>query len=131
VLRYSKKGIQWGAGVRPVPDRLEWFKLLLNEPEYSNNDELLRRLELNGLNGYSESSPTHLAQLRTTIKAIPADKKPADLAADYLRELYEYAKLKLGQSYPTLKEDLGRAGGVTIKCCLTVPAVSNHIHMQK
>ncbi|KAF8435602.1 hypothetical protein BGX38DRAFT_122554 [Terfezia claveryi] len=123
VLRYSKKGIQWGAGVRAAPDRLEWFKLLLNEPEYSSYDELLCRLEKNGLNGYAGSSSTHLAELRTTIKAIPADKTPADLAADYLRELYKYAKLKLGQSYPTLKEDLGRAGGVTIKCCLTVPAI--------
>ena len=131
MLRYSKKGIQWGAGARPAPNRLEWFKLLLNEPEYSSNDELLHRLERDGLSGYSETSSTHLAQPRTTIKAIPADKKPADLAADYLRELYEYTKLKLGQSYPTLKEDLGRAGGVTIKCCLTVPAVSNYMHMQK
>jgi len=129
VLRYSKKGIQWGHAVRAVPGRLEWFKLLLNEPEYSSNDELLRRLEKDGLNGYSGSATTNLAHLRETIMAIPPDKTPADVAADYLRELFEYAKQKLGQSYPTLQEDLGRAGGVAIKCCLTVPAVSNYMHI--
>jgi len=132
VLRYSKKGIQWGYSVRAVRGRLEWFKLLLNEAAYSSNDELLHRLESNGLNGYPGSAFIHLAQLRTTINAIPVDKTPADLAADYLKELYAYAKVKLADSYPSLKEDLGREGpgGVPIKCCLTVPAVSNHMHMQ-
>lgn len=125
ILRYAKKGIQWGHAVRAATDRLEWFKLLLNEAEYSSNEELLRRLEKNGLTGYPESASTNLAQLRTTIKAIPEGKKPADLAADYLKELYGYAKLKLGESYPSLKENLGREGpgGVAIKCCLTVPAI--------
>jgi len=122
-LRYSeKKGIQWGH-VRPSPERLEWFKLLLNEPNYRTPDELLQRLKTKGLHGYPESASTHLAALETTIKTIPPGKKPVDLAADYLRELYKWAKLKLEESYPSLQEDLGREGGVVVKCCLTVPAI--------
>jgi len=90
---------------------------------------LLHRLETKGLKGYPESVSTNLGNLRETIEAIPEGKKPADLATDYLRLLFNYIQQSLGDSFPTLKEELamGNKGGVEIKCCLTVPAVRNHI----
>ncbi|KAF8439648.1 hypothetical protein BGX38DRAFT_1273225 [Terfezia claveryi] len=124
VLRYSSKGIKWGnVPATPASKRLEWFKLLLNEGDYSTPAELLQRLKRKGLKGYPESKSTNLAQLQTTIKAIPAGKKPADLAADYLRLLYEFIQFRIGESFPVLKEQLGDEGAVEIKCCLTVPAI--------
>ncbi|RPB20863.1 actin-like ATPase domain-containing protein [Terfezia boudieri ATCC MYA-4762] len=124
VLRYSSKGIKWGyVPATPASKRLEWFKLLLNEGDYTTPTELLQRLKRKGLKGYPESKSTNLAQLRTTIKAIPAGKKPADLAADYLRSLYKFVQFRIGESFPVLKEQLGDEGAVEIKCCLTVPAI--------
>ena len=127
MLRYSNKGpCEWG-NVRATTNRLEWFKLLLNEDEYTTTAELLHRLETKGLKGYPDSTTTGLAKLATTIKAIPEGKKPVNLAADYLRELYNYVKERLGESYPTLKEELGGEGCLELRCCLTVPAVINPI----
>jgi len=59
---------------------------------------------------------------------MPDEKKPADLAADFLRSLYKYVQDELGDNFPTLKEELamGGEGGLEIKCCLTVPAVRKH-----
>ncbi|KAF8420259.1 hypothetical protein EV426DRAFT_613029 [Tirmania nivea] len=124
ILRYDSKGrCQWGHVLNPTK-RLEWFKLLLNEGVYTSSTALLHRIETKGLNGYPESRSTNLANLRTTIMAIPEGKTPADLAADFLRSLYRYTLETIGDSYfPELKEQLGKEGGVEIKCCLTVPAI--------
>ncbi|KAF8462032.1 hypothetical protein BDZ91DRAFT_735753 [Kalaharituber pfeilii] len=122
-LSYTSKGTcDWGH-LKSTTNRLEWFKLLLNEGNYTTSAELLNRLETKGLTGYSEGNKADLANLRTTIRAIPEGKKPADLAADYLRELYKYGKERLSEAYPALRDDLGSDEGVQIKCCLTVPAI--------
>lgn len=112
--------------MRPSPQRLEWFQLLLNEPGYKTSDELLERLKTKGLHGYSESACTQLATLEATIKAIPIWKKPVDLAADYLREVYNWTKLELENNYPSMREELGHVGAVVVKWWLTVPTVSIH-----
>ncbi|KAF8464844.1 hypothetical protein BDZ91DRAFT_659776 [Kalaharituber pfeilii] len=101
-LSYTSKGTcEWGH-LRSTTNRLEWFKLLL----------LL-----------NEDNTADLANLRSMIQAIPEGKKPADLAADYLRELYKYAGERLSEAYPILKDNLGSEEGVPIKCSLTVPAI--------
>jgi len=75
----------------------------------------LQRLRTTGLRGYPESKTTNLAKVGTTIKAIPEGKKPADLAADYLRSLYEFVQLRIGENFPALKGQLGHDGGVESK----------------
>ena len=123
-MQYSSKGIKWGnVPATPANKRLEWFKLLLNEDNYTTLAELLHRLKTKGLKGYPGHKFANLAKLETTIKAIPEGKKPADLAADYLRSLYEYIQFNIGQDFPTLNGQLWNDGGVEIKCCLTVPDV--------
>jgi len=58
--------------------------------------------------------------------AIPGGKKPVDLAADFLRLLYEYTLESIGKKLHLFTEKL-EEGEVEIKCCLTVPAVGNHV----
>ncbi|KAF8439647.1 hypothetical protein BGX38DRAFT_1273224 [Terfezia claveryi] len=125
VLRYNSKGsYKWGNIPTELSNnRLEWFKLLLNEGNYTTPAELLQRLEAKGLKGYPESKPANFAKLRTTIKAIPEGKTPVDLTADYFKSLYKCVQSRIEESIPALKEQLGNDGGVTIKCCLTVPAI--------
>ncbi|RPB20864.1 hypothetical protein L211DRAFT_892519 [Terfezia boudieri ATCC MYA-4762] len=125
VLRYNSKGsYKWGnIPVELANNRLEWFKLLLNEGDYTTPAELLQRLEAKGLKGYPESKSANLAKLRTKIQAIPEGKTPFDLAADYFRSLYKYVQSRIEKNIPALKGQIGNDGGVAIKCCLTVPAI--------
>ncbi|KAI5807598.1 hypothetical protein DFH27DRAFT_511334 [Peziza echinospora] len=79
--------------------RVEWFKLLLNE-NCTTTAELLEKVET----------------------AIPEGKSPVYLATDYLKALSEHAKKRLEISYPELKEVFAGRGTPLI-FYLTVPAI--------
>ncbi|KAF8464852.1 hypothetical protein BDZ91DRAFT_243142 [Kalaharituber pfeilii] len=122
-LSYTSKGTcQWGH-LRSTANPLKFFMLLLNEGGYMSSADLLQQLETERLTGYSGDNTTGLAILRSMTQMIPEGKKPADLAADYLRELYKYVVERLSEANPTLKDNLESEGGVSIKCCLTVPVI--------
>ena len=102
--------------------RVEWFKLLLNE-NCSTTEELLAKVD-KGLKGYKDKMD--LDYIRKAIQDIPAGKHPVDLVTDFLKALFQHAKTRLMEAYPELKEELaGQKTSLTFH--LTVPAVSTYL----
>ena len=99
-IAYTASGVKWGFGIPHREPRLAWFKLLLDPAKYS----------LAALN----NSP-----LSKTTKLIPRGKKPVDVVADYLFELY---KQTIDHLEKTLGKDVVEVSPLDF--ILTVPAVS-------
>ncbi|KAI5782090.1 hypothetical protein DFH27DRAFT_656534 [Peziza echinospora] len=127
VLHYDLNGkCHWGFDVpAKTSQRLEWFKLLLNEEPFTTKEELLDKLECHGLNGYPACN-LDLAHLKTTVNGIPEGKRPVDLVTDYLSQIYQHTIKTLAEAYPVLKDEIDGSGRMTVKWNLTVPAIWKH-----
>ena len=99
-IAYTPSGVKWGFGIPQREPRLAWFKLLLDPTKYS----------LATIN----NSP-----LSKTKQLIPRGKKPVDVVADYLFELYK-------QTIDHLEKTLGKevVEVSPLDFILTVPAVT-------
>lgn len=91
--------MKWGFGIPDREPRLAWFKLLLDPTKYSLTNVT--------------NSP-----LAKTKQLIPRGKKPVDVVADYLTELYKHTIAHLEK---TLGKELVEVS--PLEFILTVPAV--------
>ncbi|PWW76349.1 actin-like ATPase domain-containing protein [Tuber magnatum] len=98
-IAYTSSGVKWGFGIPSREPRLAWFKLLLDPTKYSHAS--------------TANSPLARTQL-----LIPPGKKPVDVVADYLSELYK-------QTIDHLEKSLGKdvVEVSPLDFILTVPAV--------
>ncbi|PWW76345.1 actin-like ATPase domain-containing protein [Tuber magnatum] len=98
-IAYTSSGVKWGFGIPRKEPRLAWFKLLLDPTKYSHAS--------------TANSPLARTQL-----LIPPGKKPVDVVADYLSELYKHTIDHLEKS---LGKDVVEVS--SLEFILTVPAV--------
>ncbi|PWW76338.1 actin-like ATPase domain-containing protein [Tuber magnatum] len=98
-IAYMPSGAKWGFGIPDKEPRLAWFKLLLDPTKYSLAN--------------ARNSP-----LTRTKGLMPAGKKPVDVVADYLSELYKCTIEHLEKS---LGKDVVEVSPLDF--VLTVPAV--------
>ncbi|PWW76339.1 actin-like ATPase domain-containing protein [Tuber magnatum] len=98
-IAYTSSGVKWGFGIPSKEPRLAWFKLLLDPTKYSHAS--------------TANSPLARTQL-----LIPRGKKPVDVVADYLSELYKH-------TIDHLEKSLGKevVEVSPLDFILTVPAV--------
>ncbi|PWW76350.1 actin-like ATPase domain-containing protein [Tuber magnatum] len=98
-IAYTSSGVKWGFGIPSRGSRLAWFKLLLDPTKYSH-------------------ASTANSPLARTQMLIPCGKKPVDVVADYLSELYKHTIDHLEKS---LGKDVVEVSPLDF--ILTVPAV--------
>lgn len=93
---YPSPGYKWGFDVQNEPERLSWFKLLLDPSLDPNCDDLLAK----------------------SAALIPRNKRPVDLVTDYLTAIKKH-------TLEVLENKLGKAvmNNISIEYVLTVPAV--------
>ncbi|KAG0126370.1 hypothetical protein HOY82DRAFT_570205 [Tuber indicum] len=98
-IAYTSSGVKWGFGIPIKEPALAWFKLLLDPTKYPLAN--------------STNSP-----LARTKQLIPQGKKPVDVVADYLSELYKH-------TIDHLEKTLGKSTVEVspLDFILTVPAV--------
>ena len=102
VLTYDSRGIvsSWGYKLEPHRHHISWFKLLLSEQ---------------ATNMVARHQPDRLRKLQKLL--LEYDKRPVDVAADYLRCLWQHTSKELSRRVPGLWEV------ADLKIILTVPAI--------
>lgn len=95
---YPPPGYRWGFDLQLEPEKLSWFKLLLDPAQDPFCDDLLVK----------------------SSALIPRNKKPVDLVVDFLQAIKKHTleelENKLGKPFMSITQ---------IEYILTVPAVSN------
>lgn len=121
VVQYSKDAsrLKWGFEVNPdssnAQPALRWFKLLLNQGSDTHVSGAQRQES-------NINNDMQLAELHTTVGALPEDKAPVDVVTDYLRGIYQHTLDTLKKDYP--ESFSSRIGKETpLQFVLTVPAV--------
>ncbi|KAF8453875.1 hypothetical protein BDZ91DRAFT_786644 [Kalaharituber pfeilii] len=115
---------KWGFDIQAnEPNKLAWFKLLLNEqPDGATLLGLNNQLQIRQRGRTTDAKQAGLEEIKATASGMPADKSTKDVVADYLNAIHTHALGIIRDSYPpSVSEQFGKA--IPIKYHLTVPAI--------